>query len=722
MHPPSPNNSESADSSDPYYSFQIKILPPDEARLVFEQGESQKTGNPDNQPDKLRKDSEEDELSEIPDVKFSEVTLQNRTVSPIEQFCCITRWMEIISGSNTPSLSKCQCSQQQSLEDCTVQTLDPEMAVEKCVITSDHKFDSTIEDNMSTADESLANQTMIFRWPEECTTHIEIIDLTEDDTNIEPMNVSLISIDSNQSSTSVINENQDENLFSSENIMAIQISDLEGASEQVKRKSAESSKTSSSDNIEKGIKKFFSSENEITNLMSDLGDCEQAELKSTESSRPSSSTSCDVEIEKFFSSESELCTKTSDFEVQDELTNTDAPSKPEQEPTLASVRDDTFESKHTSAESTSKGSHFVSSSSRQANINSPGPKITLKLSDKYQTAGGKRRLSGPDGFPSFPKKSGKCQFPAVPKSQPVPENTADPDSKHVATDVRSVQLALYGSASRKKQVSTGERKNLMSPTKPLSNQVPRAPETLTVSVKSLRTVPTEESSAKQRIRENWSRSYVPIIMKDRKKHVERKRKFRSLSESSLKKVDKVDSPNTEELPAIIKDRKKHLGQKKKFRSLSESSSDKKVDKVDSPNTQPFPVSSEKRNWKETPKPKQCLRRRKSISYCPKRRMEEMDDVRREQRDDCNGNYAENGNYIVLPLWENSVLRFNVLPNTFNFKDGVTDSVSDEPVEAKDKSSNIPAKKPTGKNTTLTDLHEQTLSDLNATNQISSLIS
>ncbi|TMS05966.1 hypothetical protein E3U43_005216 [Larimichthys crocea] len=122
----SPNKTESTDSSDPYYSFEIKVLPPEEARIIFEQTQSK-------MPQSMDKDSHPEKNSlvgvELPEAEDRDVTLNDSTVKnttgrPIEQVCCISRWMEMICGSDNPDLSKCQCKNEQSLKDCTDKTPD----------------------------------------------------------------------------------------------------------------------------------------------------------------------------------------------------------------------------------------------------------------------------------------------------------------------------------------------------------------------------------------------------------------------------------------------------------------------------------------------------------------------------------------------------------------------------------------------------------------------
>ncbi|TMS05986.1 hypothetical protein E3U43_005236 [Larimichthys crocea] len=83
----SPNKTESTDSSDPYYSFEIKVLPPEEARIIFEQTQSK-------MPQSMDKDSHPEKNSlvgvELPEAEDRDVTLNDSTVKnttgrPIEQ-------------------------------------------------------------------------------------------------------------------------------------------------------------------------------------------------------------------------------------------------------------------------------------------------------------------------------------------------------------------------------------------------------------------------------------------------------------------------------------------------------------------------------------------------------------------------------------------------------------------------------------------------------------
>ncbi|KAM4618481.1 protein AMN1 homolog isoform 2-T2 [Polymixia lowei] len=201
-----PNSTEITDSSDPYYSFKIQVLPPDEAKVVFEQIESgmAKSEKTDRSSENIINVSADDEFAEFIDVKSSEVKSEgNKSGSPIKEFCCITSWMEHILGSNKLLLSKCECKQQTVSKDL-VKCFEDEGKAE---------LDPTMED------ESKANagdaQPSISTWTEQATLISDIIDLTGDAeilhsyANVEP------NAGSGQSTSTNTRENEIVNLPSS---------------------------------------------------------------------------------------------------------------------------------------------------------------------------------------------------------------------------------------------------------------------------------------------------------------------------------------------------------------------------------------------------------------------------------------------------------------------------------------------------------------------------
>ncbi|KAG7523127.1 hypothetical protein JOB18_039941 [Solea senegalensis] len=134
----------STDSSDSYYSFEIKVLPPEEAKSIFEQlhKASAQSMDIDSQPERVTESSMEDRLPNNEEVTGSELDHGNKDVSSIETFCCLEWWMETIIGSESPV--KCNCKKKLSGKACTEKNPNKEeMMVQDdsnlCVIKLDRK-------------------------------------------------------------------------------------------------------------------------------------------------------------------------------------------------------------------------------------------------------------------------------------------------------------------------------------------------------------------------------------------------------------------------------------------------------------------------------------------------------------------------------------------------------------------------------------------------------
>lgn len=580
----SPNKS-SADSSDPFYSFEIHVLPPEEARVIFEQAQSnmpQRVGT-DSQPKGVMNSSVEGELPEVIDVTLSDSKLENRSVCAMEQVCCISRWMEIVVGSKTP-WTKCQCKDEQSHNDSTDSTPEKEeIAVQKKdklrVIRPDSNLHSAVEgETQAKGGENVNNQIMTF----------QTIDFTEDDDNSEePENVSQMSLNSGQSSIILISENEDEDFFRSENEIPNQMPDLEKDSEQARMKLTESSQSSGLDSSEEETKKNsrccpeIQSDPEVDHV--------QDKLKSTGSTLSCTLVCSDKESENLSSSENEEnCGRV-------QLTSTDV------------------------AES------------------------SLETEEQHETVERKRkRMSSHDRFFPFLTKSKKCKPkpPVDVDSPPVLEGLSkcrkvvvDVTDEPLASNVRTVELLLFGSAPQDKCALIGSRKSHISSRETVSDEVPRPPKVLTVNLSPLRrksseTVPTGDYSVKRLIHDKWRWSFPPTKMRRRSKLKTQKCTFSSSSGFSLKKAEMVG-------------------------------------------TKKLPVSSETRIWNGNTKHCFSLNRRRALSNRFKRREEKTkkDAATLKQHADGERSNAENGSHAVMSLQENDVLSFSVLPKTFHFKDG-----------------------------------------------------
>ncbi|XP_039989023.1 uncharacterized protein si:ch211-106e7.2 [Xiphias gladius] len=610
---------ESADCSDPYYSFEIQVLPPEEAKIIFGQVQTQskikQSMDMDSPPEKVMKSSVEDELPDLRHVTLSDSELENKVVSPIEQVCCIARWMEKIVGSDTPSLSKCQCKKEQSHKDCTDRTLDKEETTVQnndklCAIRSESKFHSAIKgENQVKAGENTDNQIITCSWSDLWNDISVTIDLTEDDekphshSDKETKNISHISINDSQSSIILKSESEDEYLSSSESEIPNQIpefgipmSDPEEEYVQDQLITAGSSQSSSSDNTKKEIKKVFNSE--VASHMPDPEEhCAQGQLTST-----------DVEE--------------SSFETNEEKTQISA-SAALQKTSSLSGKNETFERKRKTPSSHEHTNPFLKK------LKKCKPSVNL------------------DSEPIF--KGAKCETVFVDAT----------DNEPSSSNYRTVELVLFGSARQRKCVLNSDRKIHVSSPASSSDAVQRPPEVLFVNLNPSRrksSIPTNEYSYKRVIYEKWWRSYLPTTIRRRRKLKTPESTFASLSGVSLKKAEMAGSANTKELA----------------------------------------VSSEMKDWNGNTKRYLRRRRRRRESLSNRLRLGE-ENTRKDavtlKRPDQKRSNTENGSHAVTPLKGNNVLRFSVLPNTFNFVDGsngrkeTTDPMSDNSdlVEVKDKS-------------------------------------
>ncbi|XP_074487589.1 protein AMN1 homolog [Sebastes fasciatus] len=622
----SPNKVQS-DFSDPY-SFEIQVLPPEEAKVIFEQVQSKlpQSMDTDNQPEIVTNSSAESELPRITDAPLSDRKLENESFCPIEEVCCIERLKEIIWGSNTASLSKCQCKYKQSHKDVTEKTMvKEEVAVQKkdelCAIRSDSKFHSATEgENQAKGKDNDSYQVMTFDWPELCNELSHTIDLTEDDnkphsySDKEPQNVSQRSINSSQLSIILISKNED-HLSSLENEFRKQIPDLEN----------ESSQSSGSD--EKETKKISRSATEIQSDP-EVG-CVQDQLRFIGNAQSCTSDSSDKELENLSSSESEVASEVSALEEHSEAaqvisTNEEESSLETEEETEISVtgaRQTTWSGKHETAERKGK------------------------------------RLSSHDRFFPVFKKSKK--FHVLEGASKCGKIFLDEtDGELSASNIRTVELVLFGSTPQDKRVLTGSRKSHVSSPNAVFDAVPSPPLVLTVNLspmkrKSRKTISTWEFSVKQ-LYKKWKISLPPTKIRRRSKL--KAQKCSSFG-GSLKKADTVGPANNEELP----------------------------------------FSSEMRIWNKKTKPCLTLKRRWSLSNRLKRGEEKTENhtITLNQPADQERSEAENGSHAVMPLQNSDVLKFSVLPNSFSFKDGYNgtketkDPVPDKPefVEGKNKSHN-----------------------------------
>ncbi|KAF3689043.1 hypothetical protein EXN66_Car004715 [Channa argus] len=572
----SPCKTDCADLSDPFYDIEIQVLPPEEARKIFMQLQSNmtQTKDMDNQSEEVVNSPTEDELHEIKDVTFKKSKLKKKSVSAIEQVCCLSKWMEIIVGPNGLPLSKCQCKEEQSHKDSTEKTLvKKETIAEKSLSMFDLKHHSAVKgenqddcDNQASGGEKIHMVT--FSCPEFSDEGSQSVDLNEDRQphlyfDKETNDISHISLNDSQSSIIMISESEAEENSGSEKefpkqmpALGIKIKDPEEECEQDQLQSAQNRPSIDSENCKKENKKDFSIE--VVNQISDPKELnEQAQETSTDM------TTLSLESQK------EKC------KAVDRKRNT------------LSKKDGILPFLRT--------------------MKNSKPVVDL------------------DSQPVFQDVKCKKDFGDA------------PETKHLAKNGRTVELMLFGLASQDKCIIASSPKS----------RVPLLPpEVLTMHLSPLRRMrhdPTGAHSTKQWIREK-GRSLPPNQISNRGKMKTQKCTFASISQASFKKGETA-STNTMEPPMKMRN-------KISERSLS-------------------------------------LKRKSSHSNGGKIREEKMKKDTLTLKDSVEQvrSESDNGGHAGIPLKENNVLRFNILPNTFNFKSGsseikeITDPVLDIPDHA-----------------------------------------
>ncbi|KAK2842015.1 hypothetical protein Q5P01_012215 [Channa striata] len=576
----SPSKTDCVDFSDPYYAFKIQVLPPEEAKMIFKQIEGTMAQSVDvdsGQSEEVVNSPTEGELHEVKDVTLKESKQEDESVSAIKQICCLSKWLEIIAGSNGPLINKCQCKEEQSLKDSTEKTLvKDETIAEKSLIRFDPKFHSPVKgenqgnngDNQASSGEK--NPIITVRFPEFSDGHTKTIDLNEDNKphiyfDKETTDILHISINDSESSIILISEDEAEANSSSENEFAKQMP-------------------------APGIM-----------IKDPEEECAQDQLKSAVN-RPSND------------SENSKCT-----EIANQI------SDPEE--------------------------HCAQAQQTSTNVTASSPEPP---EEKHKARKRKRkRLGSKGGILPFVHITKKCKHAVDRDSQPVfkgvkcKKDFVDaPETKPLATNGRTVELMLFGSACQDKCAVTDRSRQISSPK---STAPPLPPEVLTMHLSPLKRTghaPAGPHSAKERIREKW-RSLPPAQIRQRGKWRTQKCPFASISGASFRKPETVST-----------------------------------------NTMEPQVSSEMRMWNKNRKHSLSLKRR-SPSNEGKRRNKKMKVAATlKQSDDQVRSECDNGSQAGIPQKENSVLRFNVLPNTFNFKYGssemkeITDPVSDIPDHAK----------------------------------------
>ncbi|XP_026167472.1 protein AMN1 homolog [Mastacembelus armatus] len=544
----SSNKSENIDSN---YSFELKVLSPEEAKAIFEQVQSMSMAS---QLDKEKNSPMDGELHEV--VLLSDSKPEKESFSAVEQVCCLAGWIEILTGSNTPSLGKCQCKKKQSHNGSTDKILaKEETATQKNdklhAITSDSKLHFAPKGgNHVDGSKNIDNQVITVSLPGLCDELNQTTDLTKDDEtphlffDREPKNISQKSTNNSQSSSILLSQ---EDNSSNEN-------------------------------------KISNREPDFGIQMADPEECVQDHLKSSGSSQSSSKNDCKNKIKNVISVTNRMSGPEEDC-AQVQLTSTDVAAssleKQEQTKTRMTVALQT----------------------------------TVSLSAKHETVKRKRKTSRHLRIFSPQNKSKKCKSSVNIYQQMFKGNkyrTVYVDNLGGETSskkVRTVELTLFGTTPKDK-CNLIDKSRILSPESE-SEMAQRPPEVVSVNLSPLKRKSNVCTGANSHWIHDKRRSFPPTKIGQRRK---------------LKTHTTIPT-NTKELPARI--------------------------------------------WNGNTKRCQSLKRKRSIANGLKLKDETMKKhvVIPKLPADEDRNDSENGSCAVLSLHENNVLRFSVLPNTFNFEDG-----------------------------------------------------
>ncbi|XP_042352197.1 uncharacterized protein si:ch211-106e7.2 [Plectropomus leopardus] len=392
---------------------------------------------------------------------------------------------------------------------------------------------------------------------------------------------------------------------------------------------------SSSIHIDDSKDDLFNFENEMPNKMPDFeNNSQQAQVKWTESIQ--SNGSDNKETKEFSRGDTGIQSDLEVDHVQDQLKSTESTQsytsnrRDEEIEDLSSSDRDIASQMSDSEEHCGRANltstNMAESSSEtkeQIEISATG----VLQSGEHETVQTKRKRSSSHlkCFPIF-QKIKKYKIPDDVDSMPKCGKAFAFKTEHSAPKARTVELLLFGSTPQDKCVLIGSRKNNYLSPESVSDAVPSPPRVIKVNLSPLKINSTETVpySVKQRIHEKWRKSLPLSKVGPRGKRKKWMCTFASSSGASPKKAEMVWPTNTKEQPVSSKRR----------RCLS-------------------------------------LKRRRALSNRLKCREGEMKrhTVSLLRPADQTQSQAENGRHDVTPVQNKIVLKFSVLPNTFNFNDG-----------------------------------------------------
>ncbi|XP_019749634.1 protein AMN1 homolog isoform X2 [Hippocampus comes] len=158
--------------NDPLYSFQIQVLSPEKAKAIFElervvmSPSTASSGQPKEVPNTFGA-AEDEPLPEV------HVTSRSKLKNPLNRFCCIAKWKEILFGSKTSSDDKCHCKEgftkTQEQINCPQFTIEP-----------DRQSHSQERDMKSKSKGRMTSSLPTISWLEICNEISETFELNDD--------------------------------------------------------------------------------------------------------------------------------------------------------------------------------------------------------------------------------------------------------------------------------------------------------------------------------------------------------------------------------------------------------------------------------------------------------------------------------------------------------------------------------------------------------------
>ncbi|XP_061532710.1 uncharacterized protein si:ch211-106e7.2 [Phycodurus eques] len=220
--------------NDSLYLFKIEVLPPEEAKAIFEQGHvmMSQTKPSISQPEEVT-----NTLDAVVDEPVQElhVTSGSKVDGPIQHFCCIAKWKESMFGSKTLLKDKCQCNE----ERCKPTKKQEQMNCQQFTMEPDLQSHSLDKDMESDSEEKRTASLPTINWLEICNEISGTFELNDDEETND-----LHEQQPRESQPTIVSVNK-ENVSNCENITN-RIPDIEEGCNKAQLKSAESCQSTDS--------------------------------------------------------------------------------------------------------------------------------------------------------------------------------------------------------------------------------------------------------------------------------------------------------------------------------------------------------------------------------------------------------------------------------------------------------------------------------------------